>query len=140
MYRQKNIRHIITTALLLMLTVGIGVCADKPKYKFASGQSHNFGAMVNDSTATKVSHDFLLVNRSKTVPLVIINALCPCKCTSVDYPHRPIEVGDTARITVTYDPRGQELGGFHKYIRVVMRDVTTTEFLQIKGKIKSKLK
>ena len=130
-------------ALSLMLMVGIGVSAaqtERPKYKFVGGQSHNFGAMANDSTASKVSHDFLLVNRSKTAPLVIINALCPCKCTTVDYPHRPIEVGDTAHITVTYDPQGQEVGSFHKYIRVVMRNVTTTELLQIKGKIKSNVK
>ena len=66
-------------------------------------------------------------------PVVITGARPGCGCTGVEYPHDPIEPGDTAVISFTYNPAGRP-GAFEKSIRVYIGD-NTTERVMIRGTV-----
>ena len=50
-------------------------------------------------------------------PLIIIEAVASCGCTSPEYPKRPIAPGKSGVITVYYNPIGRP-GGFKKDVKV----------------------
>lgn len=77
-------------------------------------KSHDFGAF--DEDMGKVSCDFKVVNTGDE-PLMILAARATCGCTVPAYTRDPIAPGDTATITVTYDPAGRP-GKFTKKIHV----------------------
>ena len=63
--------------------------------------SHLFG-LISESGG-KVSHDFLMVNDGSS-PLLITRVRTSCGCTASSFSRHSIAPGDTARITLTYNP------------------------------------
>lgn len=53
--------------------------------------------------------------------VTVISARPSCGCTEATYPHSPVEPGDTAVITFTYDPAGRP-GRFDKSVKVRFAD------------------
>lgn len=93
--------------------------------------SHDFGAF--DEDMGPVSTDFRFVNTSSE-PVAIVSARASCGCTSPVYPKSAIAPGDTARITVTYDPAARP-GRFTKYVGVTLSDDEPMQKLYIKGTV-----
>lgn len=75
---------------------------------------HNFGAF--DESRGPVSCDFRFVNTGDE-PLTVISARASCGCTTPLYPDQPVAPGDTAAITVAYNPEGRP-GRFNKSVTV----------------------
>ena len=93
--------------------------------------NHNFGAF--DEGLGPVSYDFRFVNTTSE-PISIVNARASCGCTSPKYTREPIAPGDTASITVTYDPAGRP-GHFSKYVAVNLSgDIPQTK-LTVEGTV-----
>ncbi len=93
-------------------------------------KDYNFGLIKE--TDGKVPGRVRFVNTGGE-PVVITGARPGCGCTGVEYPHDPIEPGDTAVISFTYNPAGRP-GAFEKSIRVYIGD-NTTERVMIRGTV-----
>lgn len=93
--------------------------------------THDFGAFHED--LGPVDCTFRFVNTSDE-PVAIVSARASCGCTSPKYPREAIAPGDTATISVTYDPAGRP-GRFTKYIGVTLSDGEPMIKLYIKGSV-----
>lgn len=93
--------------------------------------THNFGAFSED--LGPVSCDFKYVNTTEA-PVSILTARASCGCTTPRYTREPIAPGDTATVTVTYDPAARP-GKFTKYVGVTMSDQSQVEKLYVKGTV-----
>lgn len=93
--------------------------------------SHDFGAF--DEDMGKVSCTFHMVNIGAD-PIVVLSARANCGCTIPSYTKEPVQPGDTAKITVTYDPAGRP-GKFNKKIRVETNGVPGRSTLAIQGTV-----
>lgn len=89
---------------------------------------HDFGAFNEDDG--KVSTDFRFVNTSGS-PLRIDHVRSSCGCTVPEYSKAPVNPGDSATVTVVYNPTGRP-GRFSKSL-VVKLSNDSTEKLLIKG-------
>ena len=92
---------------------------------------HNFGRI--SEKGGKVSYVFGFVNTGST-PAVIIEVSVSCKCTRVDFPHKPVAPGERSTITVTYDPKGQP-GTFYKAIQVLSTTPDKRQIITVKGEV-----
>lgn len=93
--------------------------------------THDFGAF--DEDLGPVSCTFRFVNTSDE-PVAIVAARSSCGCTSPVYSRDAVEPGDTASISVTYDPAGRP-GRFTKYVGVQLSDEVPQPKLYIKGTV-----
>ncbi len=92
---------------------------------------HNFGAF--DESMGPVSTDFRFINTGSE-PVAIVAARASCGCTSREFSREPIAPGDTAFITVTYDPAGRP-GRFSKYVAVDLSDGSPRTKLYVDGTV-----
>ena len=93
--------------------------------------SHNFGAI--DESVGPVDCQFKFVNTSDE-PVSIIKAHASCGCTSPKYSRDAVAPGDTAAITVTYDPAGRP-GKFTKTVAVDFSNDMPRTKLYISGTV-----
>lgn len=89
---------------------------------------HDFGAFNEDDG--KVSTRFQFINESD-IPLRIEHVRSSCGCTVPEYSKAEVSRGDTAAITVVYNPVGRP-GRFSKSLMVKLSN-DSTERLLIKG-------
>ncbi len=89
---------------------------------------HNFGAF--DEEDGSVSCTFRMVNKGPD-EVSVRSARASCGCTAPHYPHEAIAPGDTASITVTYNPTGRP-GRFAKTVKITLSD-QSVQTLTIKG-------
>lgn len=89
---------------------------------------HDFGAFHEADGLAECT--FRMVNRG-TEPVAIIGARANCGCTSPKYPVDAIAPGDTAAITVAYNPAGRP-GRFTKYVQAEVSGQPRTR-LTIRG-------
>lgn len=76
--------------------------------------SHDFKTILEEDGPA--SHSFAVVNTGDE-PLIILSARATCGCTTPEYPREAIAPGDTAYISVAYDPEGRP-GRFIKAVHV----------------------
>lgn len=93
--------------------------------------SHDFG--VIDEADGPVRCRMRMVNTADTA-IVITSVRTTCGCTAVDYPRMPISGGDTATVTVTYDPSGRP-GDFSRDIAVRTSAQPARTILNITGRV-----
>ncbi|MCM1520983.1 MAG: DUF1573 domain-containing protein [Lachnoclostridium sp.] len=93
--------------------------------------THDFGAFDEDLGI--VTCQFRLVNTGDE-PLAIINARANCGCTRPEYSTKPIAPGDTAIVSVGFDPKGRP-GKFKKYIYVDANTTPPRTTLEIHGTV-----
>lgn len=92
---------------------------------------HDFGAFAESDGP--VSCRFYLVNTGDE-PVAIVAARASCGCTAPQYPRGSIAPGDTAAVTVTYDPAGRP-GHFRKYVAVDLSYPDSRTKLDIAGTV-----
>lgn len=115
-------------AAVLMILSAANVVSAKPKAYFPE-KSHDFGAFFEDDGYAKCR--FAVVNTGSS-PLVIMSARATCGCTIPDYPRQAIEPGDSAYISVIYDPAGRP-GRFNKSVIVETNASSSKTRLDITG-------
>ncbi len=93
--------------------------------------THNFGAI--DESVGPVDCIFKFVNTSSE-PVSIVRAHASCGCTSPKYSRDAVAPGDTAAITVTYDPAGRP-GKFTKTVAVDFSNNAPRTKLYITGTV-----
>lgn len=76
--------------------------------------SYNFGTI--DETHGVVEHTFKYVNNSSE-PFVIISVVTSCGCTTPSYSREPLPAGQSANITIRFDPADRP-GRFNKTIQI----------------------
>lgn len=92
---------------------------------------HDFGTIAENNG--KVSCMMRLVNATDSA-IVIIEVRPACGCTAVDYPHRPINPGDTATVILVYNPYGRP-GEFDKPVTVRLNTSPKRTVLKVKGTV-----
>lgn len=92
---------------------------------------HNFGAFDEDDGP--VTCNFRFVNTGEE-PVIVRSVRTSCGCTTSKPPRKPIEPGDTASISATYNPAGRP-GKFDKRIFVDMNTNPSRAELLIKGTV-----
>lgn len=115
--------------ILLIFALMAAVAASAQPKAFFPFTKYDFGAF--DEESGKVTCEFPLVNMG-TEPLSILTARATCGCTSPRYPREAIAPGDTAYISVAYDPQGRP-GRFNKQIYVETNSVPRKTRLDIHG-------
>lgn len=93
--------------------------------------SHDFGTFKEEKG--KVSCTMRLVNAGDSI-LVITRVQSTCGCTATEYPHTGIEPGDTASVTLTYNPYNRP-GRFEKDVYVYTNGKPRRSRLTITGKV-----
>ena len=93
--------------------------------------TYNFGTIKEADGISK--GEFRFVNKGKQ-PIKISDIKVSCGCTEVDYPHENITKGDTAVITVSYDPENRP-GKFDKGIYVCVNEEKVPHNLRITGNV-----
>ncbi len=81
----------------------------------------------------KVTCQLRLVNTGDA-PLLIVRAQAGCGCTAVNYPEAPIQPGDTAAVSITYNPTGRP-GQFTKQAIIFTNTEPKRTILEISGNV-----
>ena len=94
-------------------------------------RQHDFG--VFKEADGKVSYPLRLVNTGNE-PLLIVKVQAGCGCTAINYPEAPIAPGDTAAVTLTYNPSGRP-GQFTKQALIFCNTEPRRTTLEITGNV-----
>lgn len=103
--------------------------AEMPTMDFVDTM-HNFGNLKEGDVVT---YDFEFKNNGKK-PLIISGATGSCGCTAPDYPHKPIEPGETGNITVKFNTADKQ---YHqeKSVTIATNSRRGTHMLYIKADV-----
>ncbi len=94
-------------------------------------RSHDFGVILEqDGKATCQ----LRFTNTGNDPLMVVRAQAGCGCTSINYPESPILPGDTAAVSVTYNPAGRP-GQFTKQVIISTNTSIKRTILEITGNV-----
>lgn len=126
----KIIRRLISAGALLVASAAAAAAQGGPQAVWLE-QVHNFGAF--DEEMGVVTCRFGAVNTG-TEPLIILNATANCGCTRPEFDSAPVAPGDTAWVTVGYNPSGRP-GKFEKYIAVTTNASEKRMKLEITGTV-----
>jgi len=129
----------LIVAIILITSIG-SVFAQKDGGQkkpdiFFTEQTFDFGQVAGN---TAIKHDYVFYN-SGTAPLLIKNVKASCGCTVPVWTRQPIKPGESGKISVTFDPKGDAGKVVNKTITVTTNiadkgdDKTVTLF--IKGKV-----
>lgn len=105
----------------------------QPKAATWLERTHDFGLI--DEDGGKVSCTMRLVNTTDSA-LSIIDVRPSCGCTAVQYPKQPIEQGDTASLTLVFNPRGRP-GRFSKGVAVRLSCQPSRTSLIVEGTVRA---
>jgi len=118
-------RHIVWLLMLLPL-----LGAAQPQVTWLE-TTHDFGTFLEEGG--KVQCPLRMVNTGDE-PLVVTRAQASCGCTAADFPTSAIAPGDTAAITVIYNPSGRP-GQFEKQVMVYSNGTPRRSVLTITGNV-----
>ncbi len=94
-------------------------------------RQHDFGVFLEADG--KVTCSMALVNTG-TEPLIIVKAQAGCGCTGITYPEKAIQPGDTASVSISYNPSGRP-GQFSKEVLIFTNTVPKRTILEITGNV-----
>ncbi len=94
-------------------------------------RQHDFGVFLEADG--KVTCSMALVNTG-TEPLIIVKAQAGCGCTGITYPEKAIQPGDTASVSISYNPSGRP-GQFSKEVLFFTNTVPKRTILEITGNV-----
>lgn len=125
----------IKLAKLILLTVLL-ICCDititaQSDVNWINGTVFDFGDINEDDGV--VSRKFLWSNRG-TAAVSILTAKGKCSCTTAKYDSSPVQPGDTACVTITFDPK-DKAGEFKQRVTVRHTAEPSTNYLFVKGRI-----
>lgn len=116
--------------MFLFLALGVFLCHAEGVATWLN-TSHDFGTFREE--VGKVSCDIKLVNTGDSA-LRITNVRPTCGCTASDYTMGSIQPGDTALVTLTYNPKGRP-GRFNKDVYVYTDGIPKKSVIAIKGNV-----
>lgn len=111
MRQKRAITELALLGLLLALVVG---CARQPGQVELSATEHDFGTIPNTK---RVSEVFEVRNAGRG-QLEITGVSTSCGCTTAEVDQHKLSSGETAKLTVTYDPQAHG-GATGQFMRVV---------------------
>lgn len=121
----------LTSILALpLLAVALPASADGD-VRWHGGTVYDFGHIAESGGA--VSHRFVLRNTGVDT-LDIVRAKGRCGCTTAVHTSRGIVPGDTASVTVRFDPSGRD-GDFKQRVIVRFTGETRYNYLFVKGHV-----
>ena len=91
---------------------------------------HDFGVVDRKGGDLHVRFEYV---NDGTEPRVITRIATSCTCIRADYRRRPLEVGESAAIELTYEPHKMEPGMFHKVVQVYSNSVDGMRLLTVSG-------
>ncbi|MBC7552702.1 MAG: DUF1573 domain-containing protein [Taibaiella sp.] len=91
---------------------------------------HEFGTIHQEE---KVTHEFSFKNNGKS-PLLITSAAGSCGCTVPEYPHDPVQPGQSGIIKVTFNSSGKS-GHQEKSVTLHTNTLRSLHMLYIKGEV-----
>ncbi|MBQ9554589.1 MAG: DUF1573 domain-containing protein [Muribaculaceae bacterium] len=113
-----------------MLAVSVLTAAAQPEVTWLE-RSHDFGVILEqDGKATCQ----LRFTNTGNDPLMIVRAQAGCGCTGINYPESPILPGDTAAVSITYNPAGRP-GQFSKQVIIFTNTSIKRTILEITGNV-----
>ncbi len=95
-------------------------------------REHNFGLIKE---GTKVYYIFNFRNTGNS-NLIISNATASCGCTIPEYPKKPIKVGETGKIKVSFNTTGKS-GNQQKTVNITTNTAAGKELLTIRAFVKT---
>lgn len=102
-----------------------------PTMDFAD-TTHNFGNLTDGE---KANYDFEFTNNGKS-PLIITSANGSCGCTVPDYPRKPLQPGESGKISVQFDSYGKTGQHVEKSVTISTNTKRGTHMLYIKADVK----
>ena len=120
-------RHALTIALLAITAL---IAAAQPETTWLERQ-HDFGVFLEQDG--KVTCQMRVVNTGDE-PLLIIKAQAGCGCTAINFPEAPIQPGDTAAVSITYNPSDRP-GQFTKQALIFTNTTPKRTMLEITGNV-----
>ncbi len=114
----------------LMAIFALTAMAQKPVISFEE-KLYNFGQVPEDGG--RVSHVFVFTNTGDAT-LILTNVRASCGCTTPSWPKEPVEPGQQAEITVTYNPAGRP-GGFTKTVFITANTEPDVTEIKITGEV-----
>lgn len=103
--------------------------ANAPVMKFET-ETHDFGKV---NAGTKVAYAFKFINTGKS-PLIVTDAQASCGCTKPDWPHKPVQPGDSSAIQVTFDSARRN-GLQDKLITITANTVPSQNMVHLIGEV-----
>lgn len=130
----KSLKYLLQTALALSACFAIAdssAFAQMEKTLKFIPEEVDFGTIREQNG--KVTKHVKAVNISKTATF-IISARTSCGCSSVTYPEKQLAPGDTAVISVTYDPENRP-GKFLKTAKIYTGNERISNSFKLKGNV-----
>ena len=94
-------------------------------------RNHDFGVFHEKDGKVRCQ---MRVTNTGSAPLLIVKAQAGCGCTGIDYPEEPIMPGDTATVSLSYNPSGRP-GQFTKQAIIFTNTDTKRTILEISGNV-----
>ncbi len=116
----------------LLFAVGVAQAQDRKAVISADQIEHDFGTIKIANGPVK--HTFVVKNTGNA-PLVITRVVASCGCTTLNFDKEPIAPGKTAKINVTFDPKGRPLGQTVKTVAVYSNGKDGSFILRLKSVI-----
>ncbi len=129
-----QVRHHHHSHRTEQVKVEVSDTLSRPKYDGAhiafAVTKHDFGVVKRKGGDLHVLFEY---TNDGTEPLVITRIATSCTCLRTDYRRRPLDVGESAKIELTYEPHKMEAGMFHKVVQVYSNSVDGMRLLTVSG-------
>ena len=91
---------------------------------------HDFGDVERKGGNLTVQFEYA---NDGSEPLVITRIATSCTCIRANYSRRPLAVGESGVVELTYEPHKMEAGTFHKVVQVYSNSVDGMRLLTVSG-------
>jgi hypothetical protein len=119
------------TLHIALLVIGIALSINAQPQATWLERTHNFGVFQEGDG--KVTCHMQVVNTGNE-PVLIVKTQAGCGCTSIKHPEAPIQPGDTAAVSITYNPSGRP-GQFTKQAIIFTNTTPNRTILEISGNV-----
>ena len=122
-------KHALLIAWLILAGAAFNLVA-QPQATWLE-RNHDFGVFHEKDGKVRCQ---MRVTNTGSAPLLIVKAQAGCGCTGIDYPEEPIMPGDTATVSLSYNPSGRP-GQFTKQAIIFTNTDTKRTILEISGNV-----
>jgi hypothetical protein len=123
------VKRALLIALLILAGAAFNLVA-QPQATWLE-RNHDFGVFHEKDGKVRCQ---MRVTNTGSAPLLIVKAQAGCGCTGIDYPEQPIMPGDTATVSLSYNPSGRP-GQFTKQAIIFTNTDTKRTILEISGNV-----
>ena len=120
--------------LLISLALAAGTLGGQPSLKFLK-KSVDLGPA--DPKGAPVAESVAFVHAGPE-PWVVLQVAKSFECVQAKISKRPLKPGDTAVLTVTFNPRGQQSGDYLRALKVYANTPEKMHILTVQGSVGTK--